>query len=119
MQYMPQIPNKCGIKVWVLGDSSNECFVHFTVYTGKQENVAVKGLGFQVVLSLAKQLQGKKHVHIVYFDNFFTSVELLDVAVLFVPLVETVVTCASKTQPHRTSFALPSSVHSYMICFFF
>ena len=75
-QYMPQKPIKRGIKVWVLGDSSNGYFVDFTVYTGKEGNVAVKGLGFQVVLSLAKQLQGKHHV--VYFDNFFTSVELLE-----------------------------------------
>ena len=77
-QYMPQKPIKRGIKVWVLGDSSNGYFVDFTVYTRKEGNVAVKGLGFQVVLLLAKQLQGKHHVHVVYFNNFFTSVELLE-----------------------------------------
>lgn len=75
-QYMPLKPIKRGIKVWVLGDSHNGYFVDFTVYTGKQGNEAVKGLGSQVVLSLTAQLQGKHHV--VYFDNFFTSVELLE-----------------------------------------
>eukprot|EP00731_Ephydatia_muelleri_P013737 Em0007g1047a len=75
-QYMPQKPIKRGIKVWVLGDSHNGYFVDFVVYTGKVGDAAVKGLGNKVVLSLTSQLNGKHHV--VYFDNFFTSVELLD-----------------------------------------
>ena len=33
-QYMPMKPIKCGIKVWVLGDSSNG---YFSRYTGRKE----------------------------------------------------------------------------------
>ena len=36
-QYMPMKPVKRGIKVWVLGDSSNGYFSKFKVCTGKQE----------------------------------------------------------------------------------
>ena len=36
-QYMPMKPIKRGIKVWVLGDSTNGYFSRFDVYTGKQE----------------------------------------------------------------------------------
>ena len=60
----------------MLEDSHNGYFVDFIVYTGKEGDTAVKGLGNQVVLSLTSQLHGKHHV--VYFDNFFTSVELLE-----------------------------------------
>ena len=43
-QYMPMKPVKRGIKVWVLGDSSNGYFSKFKVYTGKQAAREV-GLG--------------------------------------------------------------------------
>ena len=36
-QYMPKKPIKRGIKVWVLGDSTNGYFSRFDVYTGKGE----------------------------------------------------------------------------------
>ena len=35
-QYMPAKPIKRGIKVWVLGDSSNGYFSKFDVYTGRK-----------------------------------------------------------------------------------
>ena len=34
-QYMPQKPIKRGIKVWVLGDSSNGYFSRLDIYTGR------------------------------------------------------------------------------------
>ena len=74
-QYMPMKPVKRGIKVWVLGDSSNEYFSKFKVYTGKQEAREV-GLGEHVVKTLTRGLEKKNH-H-VFFDNFFTSVNLLE-----------------------------------------
>ena len=74
-QYMPMKPVKRGIKVWVLADSSNGYFHKFQVYTGKSDSVE-KGLGTRVVKELASDVKGKHH-HI-YFDNFFTSVNLLD-----------------------------------------
>ena len=74
-QYMPMKPIKRGIKVWVLGDSTNGYFSRFQVYMGREENREV-GLGAHVVKSLTSDLKHKYH-H-VYFDNFFTSVQLLE-----------------------------------------
>ncbi len=37
-QYMPKKPVKRGVKVWVLGDSSNGYFCRLDVYTGKNSN---------------------------------------------------------------------------------
>lgn len=45
------------------------------VYTGK-DNTAEKGLGTRVVKNLTTPLRGKYHN--VYFDNFFSSVQLLE-----------------------------------------
>ena len=73
-QFMPQKPIKRGIKVWVLGDSSNGYFTKFEVYTGKGAT-AEKGLGTRVVKSLTSELKGKNH-H-VFFDNYFTTHDLL------------------------------------------
>ena len=74
-QYMPMKPVKRGIKVWVLGDSQNGYFSSFQVYTGKEGNTTEKGLGKRVVKDLTEDLKGKHH-H-VYFDNFFTSLDLI------------------------------------------
>ena len=74
-QYMPMKPIKRGIKVWVLGDSTNGYFSRFQVYCGRQEN-REEGLGAHVVKSLTSDLKHKHH-H-VYFDNYFTSVQLLE-----------------------------------------
>ena len=75
-QYLPMKPIKRGIKVWVLGDSRNGYFSKFEVYTGKKGNSPEQGLGARVVKDLTSDLKGKHH-H-VYFDNFFTSVKLIE-----------------------------------------
>ena len=74
-QYMPMKPIKRGIKVWVLGDSSNGYLSNFQIYTGKVGETAETGLGARVVKYLTHDLKGKYH-H-VFFDNFFSSVSLL------------------------------------------
>ena len=74
-QYMPMKPVKRGIKVWVLADSTTGYFWKFKVYTGKGDCQTDKSLGGLVVCSLTKELQNKYH-H-VYFDNFFTSPDVL------------------------------------------
>ena len=74
-QYMPKKPTKRGIKVWVLGDSTNGYFSRFDVYTGKGEG-RVEGLGAHVVKKLTEDLKNKNH-H-VFFDNYFTSYQLLE-----------------------------------------
>ena len=74
-QYMPKKPIKRGIKVWVLGDSSNGYFSRLEVYTGKKGNSVEKNLGSRVVKDLTKDFQQRWHR--VYFDNFFTPKSLL------------------------------------------
>ena len=74
-QYMPMKPIKRVIKVWVLRDSSNGYFSCSDVYTGRKEQHE-EGLGAHVVKSLTSDLKHKYH-HM-YFDNYFTSFQLLE-----------------------------------------
>lgn len=74
-QYMPMKPIKRGIKVWVLADSRNGYFSRLEVYTGKKVGYTENHLGARVVKDLVEDLEGKWH-H-AYFDNFFTSYNLL------------------------------------------
>ena len=62
--------------MWVAADSTNGYFSQFEVYTGKKGNTTVHGLGARVVKTLTSDLKGKYH-H-VYFDNYFTSLKLLE-----------------------------------------
>ena len=77
LQYIPSKPAKYGIKAWGLADSDSFYLVDFNIYTGKKtEQDNAIPLGTRVVTSLAKNYYKKRH-HI-YFDNFFTSVGLLE-----------------------------------------
>ena len=60
--------------MWCRADSHNGYICEFQVYTGQTEG-AEGGLGKRVVSDLSQSLEGKHH-HL-YFDNFFTSVDLL------------------------------------------
>lgn len=72
-QYMPAKPIKRGYKLWTRADES--CFIcEFQVYAGKTESTE-KQLGARVVKDLTRELVGGNH-H-VYFDNFFTGVDIL------------------------------------------
>ena len=73
-KYMPKKPTKCGIKVWVLGDSTNGYFSQFDVHTGRGEG-RVEGLGAHVKM-LTENLKNKNY-HVL-FDNYFTSYQLLE-----------------------------------------
>ncbi|XP_045108998.1 uncharacterized protein LOC123503369 isoform X4 [Portunus trituberculatus] len=73
-QYQPNKPIKRGYKVWMMADKSGYC-LKFDIYTGKVENEVTKDLGAKVVTSLVEDLEGKEHK--VYFDNYFTSVDLM------------------------------------------
>ena len=66
---------KRGIKVWILGDSSNGYFSRLDVYTSKKENSVEHNLGARVVKQLTNDFQNKWHQ--VFFDNFFTSKSLI------------------------------------------
>lgn len=77
-QYMPAKPTKYGIKVWMAADSSNGYVLNFDVYLGKEPNQRprIYGLGYDVVTSMIRPYMNKNH-H-VFFDNFFSSVKLLE-----------------------------------------
>ena len=72
---MPKKPTKRGIKVWVPGDSTNGYFSQIDVYTGKGEG-RVEVHGAHVVKKLTKDRKNENH-H-VFFDNYFTSYQLLE-----------------------------------------
>jgi hypothetical protein len=74
-QYMPMKPIKRGIKMWCRADGINGYLNDFEIYTGKSGEGVTNDLGFSVVTKLCSVLYGKWHE--VYFDNFFTSLELL------------------------------------------
>ncbi len=74
-QYMPKKPIKRGIKAWVRADSGNGYVCDFQIYCGKSDGNGTN-LGAQVVTSLSETLK-HKYYHL-YFDNFFSSVELME-----------------------------------------
>ena len=72
-QYMPKKPSKWGLKGWVLAGSDSGYAYNWMLYTGKENDRAAVGLGRSVVVSLTECLPAG---HCVYYDNFFSSVEL-------------------------------------------
>lgn len=73
-QYMPQKPIKRGYKVWVRANESGYVS-QFDIYTGKVGNTIEKNLGARVVTDLSRILAGSYSK--VYFDNYFTSLALM------------------------------------------
>ena len=76
-------PIRFGYKMWTL--CSNGGYLHsFNIYMGKKENEAFDivpsiGLGGNVVLNLiAKANLPSNHNHILFFDNYFTSIPLME-----------------------------------------
>ena len=78
-QYLPMKPIKMGYKWWCLADQRGY-IKKFQIYQGKDKELNSKftgyGLGEKVVLELTEQDWGKGKI--VYFDNFFSSVALLE-----------------------------------------
>ena len=74
-QYLPMKPVKRGFKVWAMADALNGYLYDFNVYTGATGERET-ALGEKVVLTLSEPLKGKHHQ--LFFDNYFTSITLLD-----------------------------------------
>ncbi|XP_053391383.1 piggyBac transposable element-derived protein 4-like [Mercenaria mercenaria] len=75
-QYIPNKPTKWGLKSWMLADSHTGFCVQADIYTGaKGGQGSTEGLGYKVVMGMARHVQGKHH-HL-FFDNYFTSPKLL------------------------------------------
>lgn len=74
-QYLPKKPHKWGIKVWARCGNSGILY-NFEVYTGKQKDDKEFGKVGAVVKRLVEHLP-KNLGHKVYFDNLFTSINLI------------------------------------------
>ncbi|KAK3880920.1 hypothetical protein Pcinc_014570 [Petrolisthes cinctipes] len=80
-QYIPMKPHNCGYKIFVLADDKGMVY-DFIPYTGKIEpvnnpNVPDLNPSSNSVLHLAESIPPFKN-HKLYFDNWFTSLPLLD-----------------------------------------
>jgi len=69
-QYMPNKPDKFGIKFWVLADVNTKYCLNVMLYLGKDE-ARVSSLGTHVVMSLMEPYFGRGYN--VTTDNFFTG----------------------------------------------
>ena len=74
-QYLPKKPVRRGFKIWMRADYDSGYVSKFEVYEGKKSNKVEKGLVGSVVLRLTEEIH--KRYHHIYFDNFFTGVELM------------------------------------------
>lgn len=78
-QYNPMKPIKRGYKIWACADQKGY-ILQFDIYQGKVEEESAEfqefGLGEKVVLKLTKNYINNNRI--VYFDNFFTSIPLLE-----------------------------------------
>jgi hypothetical protein len=81
-QYMPKKPEKWGIKLWMLADSTSKFIYCFDIYYGKNLEAEVRvpgpsmqdGAAYAIVLKLLQGLEEKGHC--VVMDNFFSSIPL-------------------------------------------
>ena len=71
---MPKKPVKRGFKMWSLSCSCCGYLCNFQLYAGKCTAKPEKGLAKRVVLDLVEPFEGINHV--LYLDNYFTSVDL-------------------------------------------
>lgn len=77
---MPNKPHKWGIKLFVLCDSNGFAY-RFEIYNGAGDNIILPdtpdlGATSNVVVRLSQTISNFVH-HILYFDNFYTSLPLL------------------------------------------
>lgn len=79
-QYMPNKPHKWGFKFFCLCDTSGFSY-SFEIYTGAGDNIVLDdtpdlGAASNVVVRLSKHIPNFVN-HILYFDNFYTSLGVL------------------------------------------
>ena len=75
-KYMPAKPTKWGFKVWTLADAHNGYLCLLDMYVGRRKHPSNLGLGYDVVMNLSEPYQYLRHY--LYFDNFFTSLPLIE-----------------------------------------
>jgi hypothetical protein len=72
--YMPNKPDKYGIKIFMLADSMNRYVMNLQIYLGKEGNKPEKEQGKRIVLDLVKDCVSSGHN--ITPDNFFASYSL-------------------------------------------
>ena len=75
-QYIANKPVKFGVKLWVLADSKKGYTFDFDIYIGKTGQTYQYGLGCDVVMKLTQLLFNQGYD--IFFDNFYTSVKLVN-----------------------------------------
>lgn len=94
--YMPQKPNKYGIKIFMLADANTAYIKNFEVYTGKDPYKDNSAAG--TVLRLLSHMSGSGHT--VYVDRFFTSIDLAErLETLNIGLVGTIIKTRKNIPP--------------------
>lgn len=94
-------PIKFGYKIWILAGADGYPYMNL-LYGGRQQNTnATEPLGARVVTSLIKPILDYSDPlkHYLYFDNFFTSYQLL------VDLLEKNIKATGTIRPNRTQGA--------------
>jgi len=71
-QFMPNKPDKCGIKFWTLAELSSKYCLNLKPYPGKDEK-RTASLGMHTTMKLMEPYYGRGYN--VTADNFFTSAE--------------------------------------------
>lgn len=85
-QYLPNKPDKFGMKLYMLCDSETGYINLFDVYTGKdydpnperEETEADEGHTYQVVVGLMKRAQVLNKGYMLFLDNYYSSPKLYD-----------------------------------------
>ena len=74
-QYIQNKPTPWGIKLWCIAETDTGYVLNFKFYTGK-EDISPAGQGYDVVMQMVQPYLDK--CHHVYYDNFFSSVKLVE-----------------------------------------
>ncbi len=74
-QYMPNKPDRFGIKFWILAEVKSKCCLNVKPYTGKDDG-RIESLGTHVVMSLMQPYF--QRCYNVTVDNLFTSRDLAE-----------------------------------------
>ncbi|KRZ71345.1 PiggyBac transposable element-derived protein 3 [Trichinella papuae] len=71
-------PIRFGYKIWMLCGNDGYPY-HMSIYQGKDEQASKEPLGTRVVMKMVDFISANSaaHAHELYFDNFFTSYDLL------------------------------------------
>jgi Transposase IS4 len=79
IQYMPKKRIRYGIKVWCRADSESGFITQFNIYMGKQQQPTQQIIKHthHIINILTYQLRLQPQSFMLYFDNYFTSTDIL------------------------------------------